>query len=148
MSERIFGGVLLLVSIAGIWIGWDMQPPVSYEPVGPRAFPILVLFLLGLCAVTLMFGKTESTTVWAPPPVMLRVGALFLIVLVYALLFDKIGFILATTLMTVPVARFFGCSWKQGVLGGVGLGVGMFLFFDRLLDVALPTGLWLKHLGV
>jgi len=24
MSERIFGGVLLLVSLAGIWIGWDL----------------------------------------------------------------------------------------------------------------------------
>ena len=48
MSERIFGGVLLLVSLAGIWIGWDLQAPMSYEPVGPRAFPLLVLFLLGV----------------------------------------------------------------------------------------------------
>ena len=56
MSERIFGGVLLLVSLAGIWIGWDLQAPMSYEPVGPRAFPLLVLFLLGLCAIALMLA--------------------------------------------------------------------------------------------
>lgn len=73
-----------------------------------------------------------------------RIGLLFLIVLVYALLFDKLGFMIATALMTVPVARFFGGSWKQGIVGGIGLGVGMFFFFDRLLDVALPTGLWLN----
>ena len=97
MSERIFGGVLLLVSLAGIWIGWDLQAPMSYEPVGPRAFPLLVLFLLGLCAIALMLEK-KSDTVWAPPPVLKRIG----------------------------------------------LGVGMFFFFDRLLDVALPTGLWLN----
>lgn len=143
MSERIFGGVLLLVSLAGIWIGWDLRPPVSYEPVGPRAFPLLVLALLGVCAVMLMREKT-SDTVWAPPPVLRRIGALFLIVLTYALLFDKLGFIVATALMTIPVARFFGGSWKQSVAGGLGLGVGMFIFFDRLLDVALPTGLWLN----
>lgn len=143
MSERIFGGVLLLVSLAGIWIGWDLRPPVSYEPVGPRAFPLLVLALLGVCAVMLMREKT-SDTVWAPPPVLRRIGALFLIVLAYALLFDKLGFIVATALMTIPVARFFGGSWKQSVAGGLGLGVGMFIFFDRLLDVALPTGLWLN----
>ncbi|MCC4114563.1 tripartite tricarboxylate transporter TctB family protein [Aromatoleum toluclasticum] len=143
MSERIFGGVLLLVSLAGIWIGWDLRPPVSYEPVGPRAFPLLVLALLGVCAVMLMREKT-SDTVWAPPPVLRRIGALFLIVLAYALLFDKLGFIVATALMTIPIARFFGGSWKQSVAGGLGLGVGMFIFFDRLLDVALPTGLWLN----
>jgi putative tricarboxylic transport membrane protein len=145
MSERIFGGVLLLVSIAGIWIGWDLQPPFSYEPVGPRAFPLLVLFLLGVCAVTLMMEKHSDTT-WAPGPVLVRIGVLFLIVLAYALLFDKLGFIIATALMTIPVARFFGGSWRQSVVGGIGMAVGMFFFFDRLLDVALPTGQWLNQI--
>lgn len=145
MSERIFGGALLLLSLAGIWIGWDLQAPVSYEPVGPRAFPLLVLFLLSLCAVALMLDKKGDTT-WAPPPVLSRIGLLFLIVLGYALLFDKLGFVIATALMTVPVSRFFGGSWKQGIVGGLGLGVGLFFFFDRLLDVALPTGLWLNGL--
>ena len=143
MSERILGGVLLLVSIAGIFIGWNYVPPVSYEPVGPRAFPLLVLFLLGICAIALMLEK-KSDANWAPPPVLARIGLLFLIVLAYALLFDKLGFIISTALMSVPVARFFGGSWRQCVLGGIGLGVGMFFFFDRLLDVALPTGLWLN----
>ncbi len=143
MSERIFGGVLLLVCIAGIWIGLDYKPPISYEPVGPRAFPILVLTLLGVCAVSLMLSR-HSEVQWAPGPVLVRIGALFLIVLIYALLFDKLGFIIATALMTIPVARFFGGTWPQSVAGGVGLGVGMYFFFDRLLDVALPTGQWLN----
>lgn len=143
MSERILGGVLLLVSVAGILIGWNYVPPVSYEPVGPRAFPLLILFLLGICAIALMLDKKSETT-WAPPPVLARIALLFLIVLAYALLFDKLGFVIATALMSIPVARFFGGSWKQCVLGGIGLGVGMFFFFDRLLDVALPTGLWLN----
>ena len=69
MSERIFGGVLLLVSLAGIWIGWDLQAPMSYEPVGPRAFPLLVLFLLGISAIALILEK-KGETVWAPPPVL------------------------------------------------------------------------------
>ena len=109
MSERILGGVLLLVSVAGILIGWNYVPPVSYEPVGPRAFPLLILFLLGICAIALMLDKKSETT-WAPPPVLARIALLFLIVLAYALLFDKLGFVIATALMSVPVARFFGGS--------------------------------------
>ena len=146
MSERILGGLLLFISIAGIWIARGFEAPFSYEPVGPRAFPILILALLGISAIALMLGSKSHATVWAPPPVLKRIGALFLIVLIYAFLFDKLGFILATALMVIPVARFFSGSWKQAVAGGVGLGVGLFILFDRLLDVALPTGLWLNKL--
>lgn len=141
MSERIFGALLVLISIAGLFIARGFEAPFSYEPVGPKAFPMLVLALLGVCALALVFGKTEKTA-WAPGPVMQRIGLLFLIVLAYAMLFDRLGFMLATALMTLPVARLFGASWKQAVVAGVGLGVGLFFFFDRLLDVALPTGLW------
>ena len=146
MSERIFGGVLLLVSLAGIWIGWDMRAPFSYEPVGPRAFPLLILFLLGLCALALMVQKRAAVADWAPAPVMVRIGLLFAVVLVYALLFDRLGFVLSTALMALPVARFFGGSWKQAAVGGIGLGAGLYILFDRLLDVALPGGLWLGSL--
>lgn len=145
MSEKILGGVLLFISLAGIWLARSFEAPFSYEPVGPRAFPMLILALLGISAITLMLEKKSAVT-WAAPATLQRIGALFLIVLAYAWLFDKLGFIVATTLMVVPVARFFGASWKQGALGGVGLGVGLFILFDRLLDVALPTGLWVANI--
>lgn len=71
---------------------------------------------------------------------------MFLTVLAYALLFDKLGFVISTALMSVPLARFFGGTWRQAMLAGAGLGVLLFLFFDRLLDVVLPVGYWLKPL--
>ncbi len=145
MSERIFGVVLLLLSAAGIWIGWDLKAPISYEPVGPRAFPILVLALIAVCAVPLVFTRREATD-WAPSPVLVRVGVMFVVLLAYAYFFERLGFMLSTALMTVPIARFFGGSWKQSVIGGVVMAVVLFVLFDKLLDVALPTGLWFKHL--
>jgi putative tricarboxylic transport membrane protein len=77
---------------------------------------------------------------------LLRVAGLFAVVLAYAYLFDKIGFIVSTALMTVPLARFFGAHWRQALASGTGLAVALYLLFDRLLDVALPTGLWLQPL--
>ncbi len=145
MSERIFGGILLIVSIAGIWIARGFEAPFSYEPVGPRAFPMLILALLGISAIALMLER-KSDTAWASPAVLKRIGLLFLVVLAYAWLFDKLGFILATVLMVIPAARFFGANWTQAAAGGVGLGAGLFILFDRLLDVALPTGLWLGNI--
>ncbi|MBX3684886.1 MAG: tripartite tricarboxylate transporter TctB family protein [Rhodocyclaceae bacterium] len=145
MSERIFGVFLLLLSAGGIFIGWDLKAPISYEPVGPRAFPLLVFTLLGICSLGLVLSKRPATT-WAPSPVLLRVGGMFVAVLAYALLFDKLGFVISTALMSIPLSRYFGGTWKQSLLAGAGLGVILFLLFDKLLDVALPIGFWLKPL--
>jgi putative tricarboxylic transport membrane protein len=68
-------------------------------------------------------------------------------VLVYALLFELLGFTLATALMAVPVGLAFGGSWKQSLAGGAGLGLALFFMFDKLLDVVLPTGVLATLLG-
>ena len=47
--------------------------------------------------------------------------------------------------MAIPVGIAFGGTWKQALAGGVGLGLGLYLLFDKLLDVVLPTG-WLAIL--
>ncbi|MBR0567039.1 tripartite tricarboxylate transporter TctB family protein [Azoarcus sp. L1K30] len=145
MSERVFGVFLLLLAAGGIYFGWDLRAPISYEPVGPRAFPLLVFSLLGICAIGLIATRRPPTE-WAPSPVLMRIGAMFLVVLAYALLFDKLGFVISTALMSIPLARFFGGTWKQAAIGGTGLGIALFVMFDRVLDVALPTGFWLKPL--
>jgi putative tricarboxylic transport membrane protein len=67
----------------------------------------------------------------------LTVAAVF----IYALLFETLGFTVATTLMALPVGMAFGGTWKQALAGGLGLGLVLYLLFDKLLDVVLPTGL-------
>jgi putative tricarboxylic transport membrane protein len=49
--------------------------------------------------------------------------------------------VIATVLMSIPVGRIFGGSWKQSVLTGVGMGLVLFVLFDTLLDVVLPAGI-------
>ena len=49
--------------------------------------------------------------------------------------------------MSVPVGMAFGGSLRNCLIGGVGLGIGLFFLFDRVLDVILPTGLLAFVLG-
>ena len=67
--------------------------------------------------------------------------------LVYALLFELLGFALATAVMAVPIGLAFGGSFKQSAIGGAGLGLALFFLFDKVLDVTLPTGLLAFLLG-
>ncbi len=48
MSDRIFAGIWLLLCIAGLFIAWQIQSEYSYEPVGPRPFPLGIIGLMAL----------------------------------------------------------------------------------------------------
>jgi putative tricarboxylic transport membrane protein len=121
------------------WTAQDYAAAISYEPVGPRAFPLLLAAGLGLSGLWLVLRPSAGTETfrgvpWKPNA--LCAAAL----LVYALLLQWLGFPLATALMAVPVGMAFGGGWKQSLIGGAALGGLLYLLFDKLLDVVLPAG--------
>lgn len=146
MSDRILGAVCVAVAAAMAWAAQDYVPAISYEPVGPRAFPRLLAALMALGGAWLVIKPTVVNHPFqgaAVKQLAWSAGA----VLVYALLFETLGFPLATALMAVPVGMAFGGGWVQSLAGGAGLGLGLYLLFDKLLDVVLPTGLLSFVLG-
>ncbi|WP_174874814.1 tripartite tricarboxylate transporter TctB family protein [Vogesella oryzae] len=140
MSDRIFAAVWLVVCLLLMVVGWGIQSEFSYEPVGPRAYPMLLLGLMLACSLAMALRPGEKAD-WPEKPVLIRIVLMILALLVYALLFEPLGFALATALMSVAIGRLFEGKWLHCVVGGAGLGFGLFYFFDRLLDVPLPAGL-------
>ena len=146
MSDRILGAVCVVVAVAMAWFAQAYAPAISYEPVGPRAFPRLLAGLMAIGGAWLVIKPTIVGNPFHGGAIKL-IGLSVLTVFIYAYLFQLLGFTLATTLMAVPVGMAFGGSWKQSLLGGVGLGIGLFLLFDKALDVVLPTGVLSLILG-
>jgi putative tricarboxylic transport membrane protein len=146
MSDRILGAVCVVASAGMAWAAQGYAAAISYEPVGPRAFPLLLAALMAIAGAWLVVRPTQRGGAIGLTHLKL-IGGAALAVFVYALLFETLGFTLATALMAVPVGMAFGGSWKQSLAGGVGLGVVLFFLFDKLLDVVLPTGLLHVVLG-
>ena len=146
MSDRILGAVCVVVGAGMAWAAHGYAAPISYEPVGPRAFPLLMAGLMAAAGAWLVvrpgpqgFGLARDHV----KPISFAVVAVF----IYAALYEWLGFTLATTVMALPVGMAFGGSWKQSLASGAGLGLVLFLLFDRLLDVVLPTGVLSFILG-
>jgi putative tricarboxylic transport membrane protein len=146
MSDRILGAVCVIVGAGMAWAAHGYAAPISYEPVGPRAFPLLMAGLMAAAGAWLVvrpgpqgFGLARDHL----KPISFAVVAVF----IYAGLFELLGFTLATTVMALPVGMAFGGSWKQSLAGGAGLGLVLFLLFDKLLDVVLPSGVLSFILG-
>lgn len=140
MNDRLLGVLALCLAAFMTWAGWDIEAPFAYEPVGPRAFPMLIAGIIGLCGLRLAF-KGGHAVEPAAPGVNKRIALMMAVALGYAFLFQWLGFIVATAIMTVLVARLFDGSWVKSAIGGVVMGVAFFLLFDKVLDVVLPTGL-------
>jgi putative tricarboxylic transport membrane protein len=146
MSDRILGAVCVIVAAAMAWAAQDYTPAFSYEPVGPRAFPRLLALLLALGGAWLVSRPSHTGPLYGGPALR-SIGLSAVAVFLYAALFQTLGFAIATALMAVPIGMAFGGTLKQALTGGVGLGIGFYLLFDKVLDVVLPTGILAPLIG-
>ena len=145
MPQRIFGAVLLLTCIALSIVAWGYHAPFSYEPVGPRAYPMLLLILMGLGAIYLLVKPVSATAHSDEPPLdkhVIRKGVGCVVLLtIYAAMFEPLGFIFASLVFGIAMARLYEGTWIASVVSGVVLAVGLYLLFDKVLDVPLPLGI-------
>jgi len=140
LNDRVLGIAALIFAALITAFGYDLEPPFSYEPVGPKAFPLLIALIVAICGVRLVI-KGGGEVAANPPGANTRIMAMVAYLAGYAFLFQWVGFVVATTVMVALVGRLFGATWVQAFIGGLGMGVGFFFLFDKALDVVLPTGI-------
>jgi putative tricarboxylic transport membrane protein len=145
MSQRIFGVVLLLACVGLGVVASGYHAPFSYEPVGPRAYPMLLLILMGLGAIYLLVKKPSTASHSDEPPldrhVLSKVVGCVVILTIYAALFEPLGFVPASLIFGIAMARLYEGTWVASVISGVVLAIGLYVLFDKILDVPLPLGI-------
>ncbi|MFW9269149.1 tripartite tricarboxylate transporter TctB family protein [Pseudomonas sp. NR3] len=143
--QRIVAAVLLLACIGLALMAWPYQAAFSYEPVGPRAFPLLIIGLMGLALLYMLFRPTPVVHSEDDPQLdretLQKIGICVLLLLVFAGTFEPLGFILASIVTGVPMARLYGGRWVPSIVIISLMAIGLYLLFDKLMDVPLPLGL-------
>ncbi|MFG6654013.1 tripartite tricarboxylate transporter TctB family protein [Scandinavium sp. M-37] len=143
MSDRIFAGVWVLLCLGGLMVAWQLHSEYSYEPVGPRPFPLGIIGLMLLCSVALLLRRPDAID-WPHQRVLQRLLTMVIVLLMYAWGFEWLGFPLATAILTAIIGMLFGATLPAAGISGVVLGISLWFAFDRLLDVTLPLGVWLN----
>ncbi len=143
ISDRIFGLVVLMVALAYIAGATQIQTSFLTDPVGPKAFPILIGAVAALCALVLMV-RPDPDPDW---PAWRTFAALALAVAVlvgYAYALKPLGFLLPTAVCAAILSYQISPRPVPAILSGVGLSGGLFVLFKYALGlglVALPPGL-------
>ena len=145
LIQRIFASVLLLACVGLALMAWPYQAAFSYEPVGPRAFPLLMLGLMGLGLIYMIVRPTPVVHSEDDPQLdrdtLIKIGACVVLLLIFAGTFEPLGFILSSILIGIPMARLYGGRWLPSVAIISLMSVGLYLLFDKAMDVPLPLGL-------
>lgn len=139
-NDRTLGVAALVLAALMAAFGWSLEAPFAYEPVGPKAFPLITAAVIAVCGLILTI-KGGGVVASAGPGTNRALLGLSVSLLAYALMFQPLGFILSTTVMMIPIAMIFGAKWWQGLLTGAIIAISSYLLFDRVLAVVLPSGL-------
>lgn len=149
-GPRIWGLLLLAAGVAVLVAATAIRSPEGWAATGPRFVPLIAgvaLVVLSVLFLARTFVRPDvelaeraarearDTDLATPAGV---VGAL----IVYLLLLEPLGYVLATTVFFPGVARLLGSrSPVRDVLIGLGLGLVVFVLFTEFLGVDLPAGL-------
>lgn len=144
LVQRVFAAAMLAACAALAVMAWPYQAPFSYEPVGPRAYPLLMLGLMGLALLYLLVRPTPIVHSEDEPPLdaptLKKIAACIVLLLVFAGLFESLGFVLASALIGIPMARLYGGKWLPSIVIVGAMSVLLYILFDRVMDVPLPLG--------
>lgn len=144
-SERILTGIIAVCGLFLLIYACNFEAPISYDPVGPKAFPIL---LMGLITASAVYLTVRPAMMFEPVELGWTKHLLGKLVLcataltVYAIVFEWLGFIAATLLVTIAVGKLFNGKTIPVVITGLVLSTSTYYLFDRVLDVPLPLGLF------
>lgn len=139
MNDRTLGIAALALAAFMTWAGWDIEAPFAYEPVGPRAFPLLLALIIGLCGLRLAIKGGNPVQANAPGANG-RIALMVLFCAGYAFLFQWLAY------RRHRVDDGGGGPVVRRRLGQVrhrrrGHERLLFVLFDKVLDVVLPGGL-------
>ena len=141
-ADRILGLALIGLAAFAAFNASQLQVTFSYEPVGPKAFPYLLSAILAGLSLVLVFRPGENGE-WPEKHVTVRLLAVLGVLLVYALLFTRLGFVVTTFFTVLSLARLFEASWKKAAIAAFLMTLGSYYLFTLGLGIALPGGHWL-----
>lgn len=151
--DRWLGPCLAVLALIWLWLAYTHIPGARSEAEpGPRAFPLLLgaaLFVLGaIMTASAFFAARRGAAEGDTQPVTRREAAVvagtFGLLILYAFLLEKAGFVISTFIVIVLAMRGIlrRPSWLLTLLLAGGVTLVCWVVFVVLLEAPLPRGSW------
>lgn len=140
-GDRILGIGLFVLAIAYGWAAQQWPEPFgASEAIGPETFPTLLAIVLALASAYLV-ARPDPDAQWPRGSTAAEILLSIAILVVYSLLLEPLGFVIATTLAVGALCWRMGARPVPALLTGLIGAIVVFFLFNNLLDLSLPAGL-------
>ncbi|MEO3413147.1 tripartite tricarboxylate transporter TctB family protein [Roseovarius sp. CAU 1744] len=142
MIGRIFGVAVFV--IAALYLKSALAYEASFgDPLGPRAFPLMLAIpaLLGSASLVVYPGTSEAFA--AKDRMWVQSGAVICL-FAFVFLLERLGFLISTAGMVILLALLMQARPFAACATGVVASPALWLLFDKVLDLPLPmVGDWI-----
>jgi putative tricarboxylic transport membrane protein len=141
MSDRIFGGIALTVSLLMMWGATIIEESFIQDPLGPKAFPLAIAVVMAISSVVMVI-KPDAEPHWPRLVKLAELLATVGVFVAYAQLLPIAGFILSTMVATAFLCWRLGAQPRQAAIAGVFIALGIYAIFQHVLGLNLARGPW------
>jgi putative tricarboxylic transport membrane protein len=152
MANRMLAAFIIVLSGIYIYAAYRLPSLDIGDPLGPKIFPYLIGALAILSAIWLVvetatrerLAKTKASPESAGPATLhrpLAVAAVLGWMLLFYILFERLGFVIACAGFLMGLTTFFNRGrWLTNILVSLGFPLGVYIAFTKILGITLPTG--------
>lgn len=141
MSDRILGIACILLAGLFVWRATLIQEGFIVDPLGPKAFPIVIGITLALAGLYPIV-KPDPRPDWPPAGRILEIVFAVAVMIGYAMVLPELGFILSTAIAASLLGWRLGATPVGAVFGGIVIAVGIYVVFHLILGLSLARGPW------
>ena len=139
MSDRIFGGVGLMLAAFFIWGATEIELSFISDPFGPRAFPIMIGIVLAVSSLVVIVRPGVSPE-WPALPKLAEIALAIVVMAAYAILLPELGFVIATALASAFLTWRLGTRPVWSAVSGILISGGIYTVFHLILGLSLARG--------
>jgi len=141
MSDRIFGVIGLLLAGFYAWQATLIQESFIQDPVGPKAFPIMIAIVLAASSLVFVL-KPDPAPDWPAAGRLFEIAVSVAVMIAYALALPEAGFVASTAVAAAFLSWRLGAKPIFALMAGIAIAVGIYVVFHLILGLSLAKGPW------
>lgn len=139
IADRKYAIVMLVLSV--IYCASALSLDADFNPVDEKFYPFVLSVLMIVSSIGLLIWPSAHTTSWPKGRNIRKIGITFCAILVYCLVLQKVGFIIAASVLMGICMWVFEAQRKWIAPVAIITAISFYVVFDRLLGLNLPAGL-------
>ena len=139
MSDRVFGGIGLVIAIFFAWQASIIQESFLTDAVGPKMFPYIIAAVMGISSIYFLV-KPDPEPHWPRAGRLAEIGLAALVLAAYAELLPVAGFMISTAIAATYLTWRLGSRPIESLIIGIATSVCIYIIFHLVLGLSLARG--------